>query len=323
MRQLRRLLNHFIRIIFDYHATTHPVDTDEDFLLIHPTEITPDLLTQLDTLVTQIKEKRRPLFEYLLHTITSLHQFMCQKIPIDEPQPLNPQLQRQLINFIMNVQKLLQTSQSSHVPIQYNHQDVPIAGLQRNIIEMYTLSRTGKLFKGALSLSLSLSELDSETTIAHLVTHLFHTYHCEALEKENQHLHTRIQTLTGELNTLINKLDRINEEFHVSSNSFFFSPTPSPLILNEPSADEEEVNEVHRLLWKHQCFLQKIERLEHKVNQYLSELESIPNRKKHLSTSTSVSSSSSTTPIDPIEMALPNSPPVRRNMLSHVLSYLW
>lgn len=293
MSNMRTLLVTLVQIIFDYHnkplpsvQEQHGQIEDEDFFFVQPIEITATILDEMETLVSQTKEQRLPIFIYLLHIVRELYDFMESTMQIDDVFE-NNDLQSRLVDFIMSVYILLQTSQSSIVLVSYNDEHVPMYGFKANFIKPYC--RTGDCFHRALApLFFSSSELITKASIESVINSL-DLFQYEIVKKENEALKLTILNLTEQRKELKTKLERIKEELFVDEKDaaaeeklvavstehsclYYFSKT---IITRQLKTDTDSIRPIDILMTQQKDLYIKIDQLSQDIARFLTELEAM------------------------------------------------
>ncbi len=202
MPRINNLLSALTQIIVAYCGPlsteiTESEEQDADYIAI-PSRLPPvheETISQLNKYIEQAKEKRRPLLNYLLHMIKQLKSFIDTDVPTDQATPLTPELQEQLVQFIIVLQQLLNTSQSTSIQVHYDSQNIQIDGLQMGLWELYKLCKSGQMIQDTFFSILMLSVQTSHEDITKIIVTLFKEHQCDAIEKDNQRLQSAIKLL--------------------------------------------------------------------------------------------------------------------------------
>ncbi|KTC84150.1 hypothetical protein [Legionella brunensis] len=158
-----------------------------------------DFMESLQTIInegTTIYVTRVSLLNYFHFEINRLKPLLEQNAPLSQEDTLI--MQQHLQALILNVNKLLNTSQSSTVTINYRKKSEDIPGFIRGMAKGWTLCNSGQIIQDGFIAPLGLLEY-SEKTVANFIDCLIKEHQLEVgmplLSRENGELKKEISTL--------------------------------------------------------------------------------------------------------------------------------
>ncbi|ARG97895.1 hypothetical protein [Legionella micdadei] len=133
MSDLKRLMRSFAAAIIYYNETQTEKSQSAEVLLEKPyVELVEDL-KQLIKEATTNYETRIPVLNYLLHLITKFRPLIDQPTPLEDS--VYKDIEDNLVEFILNMQKLMLISHRAKAEIQYNGMTVEMYGFIRGVIQ--------------------------------------------------------------------------------------------------------------------------------------------------------------------------------------------
>lgn len=203
MATLQELRNSLTTVIVRYciQNKKSPLILNEQALLTSIlTKSSEDMITELDTFIlesTKENETRCSLLHYLLNGIKQINLFLDYDEPASEDSTLI--LQNQLVQLIIDVQRLLKTPQSAIVQVSYNGNEQALNGLLRGPLRGYSFCNSGSILHETLLPALNLStDTNRETitgTIAGMIQIQAQTIENNYLKQENHQLKTALESL--------------------------------------------------------------------------------------------------------------------------------
>ena len=137
---------------------------------------------------------RGPLMHYILYGVQQLKPLM------DKPVILEPDastlMQKTLVQLLVDLKRLVDTSQSIEINIQYDNKTVPIYGCMRDGFFSRGLSKSGVLIQDLLLSKLSLSVNAQENQMKQFMFDAFNEHQHVLLVRENQRVREANQMLT-------------------------------------------------------------------------------------------------------------------------------
>jgi hypothetical protein len=182
MPSIRELLESSVLVIVQYHKAKLPKspgtesETMQNLLQKPHTDMVADLITLIDASVTTNSrdEARRPLMMYILHNIELLRSYLDSPTPIEEP--AFKLIKKQVIQYVVDVHRLLHLSQATEMSINYNQHELKLFGLMSRAWGLYSLCTSGRILQTTLLLTLGLSTEASEDKAALTVSDLFNEH---------------------------------------------------------------------------------------------------------------------------------------------------
>lgn len=214
MPHVRELFESSVLVIVRYHQAKLPSsdETEEaklQQLLQKPhAEFIAALEALIDAAVTSRTqdEARRPLLMYILHNIGVIKSFLDSTVPLEESE-FNL-IEHQLIQYIANIQCLLNLSHGKEKTIHYNKLDVNMWGLKKEVelfgfksgaLGAYTFTVSGNIIINALFPALKLSIDESPNTTISLMLNVHQrsllSNQVRELSTERDDLQTTVVTL--------------------------------------------------------------------------------------------------------------------------------
>ena len=224
-------------IITRYHAIelALPAGTEYDTTQQLLDKPHADMIAGLNELIeaaTTRDATRKPLLMYILHQIDVLQSILSNP-PVLEDDNLEI-IQKKLIQFVTDIQALLQTSQSIELAIKYNGLDVKLYGLMRGALALYSPCTSGQILTETLFPALRLPiNATSEKVAKTITTMLEELQHDVIYRTENDALHNENVSLKKTIESLQKEL--MKNELHESDSwptlggflaLTFFNPTP-------------------------------------------------------------------------------------------------
>jgi myosin heavy subunit len=129
MSDLKRMMRAFAISIIRYNEAQTYINKSAPSLLKKPHE---ELLSNLKELIeeaTKIYKDRAPILDYLLHLVQKFKPLADQSTPLNDSD--YEEIEKVLVEFILNMQILTKESQRKEIPIKYDKDPVVMIGFQR------------------------------------------------------------------------------------------------------------------------------------------------------------------------------------------------
>lgn len=149
---------------------------------------------------------RSSLLRYILHVINQLKPLVIESTILDDHAAMH--LQQQLIQFVLDIQRALATSQSSSITVQYDEQDHVLFGFLR----LMGLCKSGGIVQRELFNALNLPVTASKETLTEYFASAINAHQCPLLRAENMRLQEQKQTLRRAHSSRTLDLFKLNEE---------------------------------------------------------------------------------------------------------------
>ncbi len=156
MPYIPELLESSVTVIVRYHEAKlgqqpNPESERIQLLLKKPhIEMITDLTGLIEAAVTASArdEARRPLLMYVLHNIIMLRSVVDSQTPLDDDSLAS--IKQKLVQYVVDIQTLLLTSQGTEIPIKYNQKEVRLYGLMGRAWSAWKLSCSGNILHNTL-----------------------------------------------------------------------------------------------------------------------------------------------------------------------------
>lgn len=206
MSRLNGLLETLVTVIVRYHDQKRELPAAQESEQVHALLDKPhaELYKTLHNLVeasTANDKARLSLLMYTLHTVDLLKSLFDSQTPTEE-EPLNL-IKKQVLQFIVDVQTLLTTSQSSELIIKYNNHDTRMYGFMRAAWRGYSLCTSGHILQQTLFPTLRLPSDATLDKVDVVINDIFKEHTLLLLirtqEQENHRLSSKVVVLEKEL----------------------------------------------------------------------------------------------------------------------------
>ncbi|WP_133127110.1 hypothetical protein [Legionella nagasakiensis] len=184
MSTLPDLLKSLVTAIVRYHARKTSASETPEETTVHDLLACEDIDSRLSVLITESTASdatRRPLLNYLLHIIQSIKPIVDGKISLEGEHA--DALRTQLIQFYKDVVLLLNTRQSSQIPINYGATTSQHYGLITGIWPVASWSVSGAVINELLLPIVDISYTDNPTLVDLKVTAFVQAAKIAALEQ--------------------------------------------------------------------------------------------------------------------------------------------
>lgn len=140
---------------------------------------------------------RGPLMHYILYGFEQLKPLMEVPVILDRNASLI--LQNKLVQLIVDLKRLIETSQSTAINISYDNKTVPIYGCIRDGFFSRGLSKSGIMVQDMLFAKLNLPVNAQENQIEQFIVDALNEHQCELLKRENEQVRAVNYSLTKDL----------------------------------------------------------------------------------------------------------------------------
>lgn len=190
-------------------------ETDVVFQLSRASDLIPQLSKIID-LSTEQTRTRRPLFNYILSHIKLIKFFLDNQVPF--PEQYASEFAKRLIQFMLDIQKLLSTSQT--VQIKVSSCDEKLFGFCRGILALNAYCDSGAILNDLLFSSPKWALHSPAEIIESHLTRMVHDHQTSmtinTLLSENQYLRAKLEELKQD-----------NHELRRQKKDREFIPTPT------------------------------------------------------------------------------------------------
>ena len=176
-----------------------------------------------------------------MHNVSLLKSSFDNQAPIDEESLIL--LKKQLIQFTIDIQTLLATSQSTELTIKYNTRDVKIFGFMRAVWRGYSLCTSGLLLQNTLFPTLRLPINAPIDKINQVISDIFNEHNLillvKAQEQENKRLSTEVLNLQRDLETT-------RSDLRLAEKSKSTIKLKAPSTKQAPACGAHDMDSIHR-----------------------------------------------------------------------------
>ncbi len=246
MKNYHELLRALMTVILQYHHAKLGLPKDNepkstDILFTMPHAETISALTTRISESQKVDKTRGPLLMYILYAIDQL-KYLDDNINFIDAAAVNL-ITQQLIQLIINLNRLIQMSHSEELTVTYNAKEVKIYGL---IANLRRYSQCGSILHETLLSQLGIETHTTDKMIEHLIVHLIELPFLRhegtrlkqaitTLERQNESLREHNMALKTENVCLKHEANLWSTQPDPKKNIGFIDHQPLPIIRKQNS----------------------------------------------------------------------------------------